>query len=508
MPLVRSHPKRLRGTVRSLAALAVVLVGLLAGAPGAGAAGWSGSVSVHLHWSSSSEGSSLTHNERAIYYFDGTTTPGGSAGPLIWDQPTTWTASYSEVATGGSSCGAGTATKTGQGTGTGTGNVRFDDVGGGSWEYGLTAVPVSGPGGTFPTSQTHPCGPSPGPDEPPFQLDTLGVPLLPAGTTPDDTTVLVGTKTRTGITFCCDQVDYAWRLTRDPDPPACANGRDDDNDGLTDYSATSSLGDPDCSSADDDSEGAPPVDPWDPLVTIASDQITDSVGAPTRVYLLQLRDLVCASARSGRPVCDDIRPAYDSAQWATDGVGCEDPSPSCWVFNVFDDLLRRPVDPAAEAQAIQANARSKFFLSCLLGGRDAYGCLILSRSAAIPQVYGRTFHFLEGIEGSSQRVTNAVVEARKTDIGAVESALDTFRSLHDKFVQAAVLPSYDLRGLPAWAVSIAKASAPPAARCYREAAIHRAFTDIYDGYGDYLYRGVSDAGEEAIYDNSLCRALA
>jgi hypothetical protein len=172
------HPRRpVRALLRSLAGI-LVIAGLLAAAPAAQAAGWAGWVRVHAHWASSDGGSSLTHDEKAIYHFDGTTIPGGSEGPLIWDQPTTWTASYSEVTVGGSSCGSGTATKTGQGTGVGSGSVRFDAAAGG-WQYQLAANPVSGDSGTFPTSQTHPCGPSPGPDEPPFQVETREVPLLP-----------------------------------------------------------------------------------------------------------------------------------------------------------------------------------------------------------------------------------------------------------------------------------------------------------------------------------------
>lgn len=53
----------------------------------------------------------------------------------------------------------------------------------------------------------------------------------------------------------------SYYLTRDPNPPACANGIDDDGDGLTDYAGGIGLGDPGCGAQSGPPDPSAPTDP-------------------------------------------------------------------------------------------------------------------------------------------------------------------------------------------------------------------------------------------------------
>ena len=285
---------------------AVVVLGSVA--PGAGAAGngWSGSITVVGQGSHSSEQGSYSISQVTVYAFDGTVSPGSpssSPNQVRWSQPTTWVSSmhWSQNGPCGDG-GSGGFTESAGGSGQGAGTVT---IGNGNDDPSAYFIDVAAddPNGMANTVNQAPC--------PPGEAETLhstwgacaadGSGTVALGMS---ATALHGSQTfdtQHGCFSLMTTTTVSWSLARDiidadhdgwddttqdnctpdmlpgdqqvgnppitlpasynPDqsinpctqPPACANGRDDDGDGWADYPE-----DPGCKSAEGTDEAPNP----------------------------------------------------------------------------------------------------------------------------------------------------------------------------------------------------------------------------------------------------------
>jgi hypothetical protein len=236
----------------------------------ASAAGWSGYVTINDRYERQGPWPVITHDQvthwRTTYFFRRNRVvldTGPSPHSRTWRQKVRWQGSFSDTVANnypGFPC---TQTKTASGGGDGLiARVDLDDSSGPMKLHtrSYESVPLGGVNTMPGTAKVFGCG-DPTLVEGYKQEACATITAAPAPTGMNTITAQASfTRSSNSATWCNGSIGQvpgatyggrvSYYLTRDPDPPECANGRDDDGNGKTDYGG----GDRGCTSPTDNDE--------------------------------------------------------------------------------------------------------------------------------------------------------------------------------------------------------------------------------------------------------------
>ena len=312
-----------------------------------------------------------------------------------------------------------------------------------------------------------------------------------------------------------------------PPPPPTCKGPDRDADGIPNACDNCpTVKNSDQADADHDKRGDACDDPWDPLISIAAGELLTVNGrrlAGARGFFEQILNIVCGAARSPRPVCSDMAPAYAPTQWASNGVGCarHRSRPDCWVFNVFAGYLhepekrRPPETPNGVAATLEAHARAGARALCRQLRLGVVICDLFARRPEAQTLYAGIVHFNFALDPYFKKVTQTILRPRNKSRSGVSRALRAIRRQHNALVQFSVLPGFDRvfadGGLVGPAKTIAQKTVPFAAVCFRENAIYKTLLTSKYGFGPTAgrryYNAATPPTARSTFRSTRCAAL-